>query len=153
MKWIWKMCNCTEIFSEKKKPNFVGEPFEKNTRHHPWFLPQCTNPGRNWSSGPATQLLLEEKPVAGAALLCSESCSFPGGVRAPHIPAWPQSWRVRLPCFLPRTALLSISPFDSDSQPLLFYIQTLLSLLYSKITTAEQAGIHPSIVQAFFFNT
>lgn len=100
----------------KKKLTLLESPW-RQTRITtlPWFLAQCTTPGRNRNLGPAAQLLLEEKSVVGAARYCSESCSFRGGVRAPHIPARPQSWRVRLPCFPQRTAVLSISLLDSVS--------------------------------------
>lgn len=56
----------------------------------PCFLHQCTNPGRKRSLGSATHLLLEKKPVMGAAPFCSKSYVFPGGMHAPRIPAQPQ---------------------------------------------------------------
>lgn len=128
MKWAWKMCNCTEIFREKKLTLLESPSRQMCVTTLPWFLPQCTKPGRKRSLGPAVQLLLKQKPVAGAAPFCSKCCSFPGGVPAPHIPGWPQSWRFKVHSFLRRTAVLSTSLLDSVSQSLLFYIQTLCFL-------------------------
>lgn len=56
----------------------------------PCFLHQCTNPGRNWSLGPAAHLLVEKKPVVRAAPFCSKSYVLPAGIHVPHIPAQPQ---------------------------------------------------------------
>lgn len=67
MKWAWKMCNCTEIFREKKLTLLESPSRQMCVTTLPWFLPQCTKPGRNWTLGPAVQLLLKQKPVAGAA--------------------------------------------------------------------------------------
>lgn len=137
-----------------KKINFAEEPFETNMRHHPpMVFASVYHTREKLSSGPAAQLLLEEKPVVGAAPFCSENCSFPGVVLAPHIPAWPQSWRVRLPCFLWRTVVLGIFLLASDSQSLLFYIQTLRFLFCTAKSCQLNTREFTLPLYKHFFNT
>lgn len=113
-----------------KCKNLAGEHFKTNMCHHPpmVFAP-VYQAEQKLEFSTSSALLLEEKTVVGAGPFYSKSYSLPGGLHTLHIHSTlPQSWRVSLSCFQQRTAVLSISLLESDSQFVLFYTQTLCFL-------------------------
>lgn len=99
-----------------KKINFAGDPFETNMHLHPPMVFASVYQARQ-------KLELRASTAAGlggetsgrSSTFLQQKLFIPSAVRAPHIPARPQNCRVRLPCFLRRTAVLSTSLSDSQS--------------------------------------
>lgn len=124
MELIWKFCNWEVIFVNKII--VYGEPFKKNV-----LLPShgfCLSVPSKAETGVWIQRhgCSWKRHECWEKHLSAEKSVYSQVGYMHCVPAWPQNWRVKLPRFLWRTAVLSISL--SQTLSLLFSIQILCFL-------------------------